>query len=71
MISLWKIVREERFCCTLAQLNNPEWEMANRVHDWRNHVPESLIGLWSEFSEQTRLALYIVAEHLSEDEEWD
>lgn len=44
---------------------------ASIVHDWRNHIPEEFIPIWSKLSTETRMALAIVAERLADREEWE
>lgn len=53
------------------RLNNPEWEKATKVHDWRNHVPEQVQEMWCTFSIKQREALYNWARNNAENEEWD
>lgn len=55
----------------LDNLDSPEFSNADRVHDWRNHVPNELQDLWSELSMETRLAIAFMAEELANSEEWE
>jgi hypothetical protein len=50
---------------------NPEWDKAERVHDWRNHVSIRVQALWQTFNDEQKLALYEQAEACSSAEEWD
>lgn len=50
----------------------PDWShRRDRVHNWRNHVPASIQGLWPTFTADQKLALYHHFEHLADSEEWD
>ncbi len=44
---------------------------AERVHDWRNYIPEELRSNWKDLSPETRLATALVAAHMADREEWD
>jgi len=54
-----------------AELENPEFENAGRVHDWRNHVPEEVKEQWDQLSVDARKVAYLTAYHEAEEEEWD
>jgi len=53
------------------QLKNPEWEMANKVHDWRNYVELLLRENWKHFSMREKLIIYTMANSVANNEEWD
>lgn len=42
-----------------------------RVHDWRKYIPLVLQNIWTELSKETRLALLIMAEEISDNKEWE
>lgn len=50
---------------------SPEWSKAGKVHDWRNHVSDSIQMLWSTFTPAQRKALYDQAEADAYAEEWE
>lgn len=52
-------------------LNDPQFDLAEKCHDWRNHVDQRLIQLWDELSMQTKLCLYLTAQTAASSEEWD
>lgn len=53
------------------EIDNPQWDMANMVHDWRNHVPEWLQVGWGDLSEDARMLAAILAFEAAMNEEWD
>lgn len=59
---------EEEF---LAYLKEPDFHLARKVHDWRNHVPMRFIVPWSFLGLQTRVSIYITAEATASEESWD
>ena len=50
---------------------NPRFEDAGKIHDWRNHVLESWVENWTEFSVRERELIIIMAEQQANKEEWD
>ncbi|SFF17074.1 hypothetical protein [Methylobacterium sp. yr596] len=50
---------------------DPLWAHPDKVHDWRNHVPEAVQAIWGTFTAEQRIALVDWAEGLAEREEWD
>lgn len=57
--------------CDRCQIDNPDWDGATKVHEWRNHVPDELKKMWFELSTEARVVLYYMAEKLASAEEWD
>lgn len=55
----------------LDELDNPEFENAGRVHDWRNHVPEEVKEQWDQLSLDAKQVAYLAAYNEAENEEWD
>ena len=56
---------------TLKMIENPKWNKAEKVHDWRNHVIDSIRNNWKELSFETRLVVYVIAEGEADREEWE
>ena len=53
-------------------LASPEWfRPFEDCHDWKSHIPGELRRLWAELSHESRLALFVVAQKLADDEEWE
>ncbi len=55
----------------LEQAETPKWESAEKVHDWRNHVPDSIRAIWATFSKEQREAIVVWAADLASEEHWD
>jgi hypothetical protein len=55
----------------LASISGPNWEARNRIHDWRNHVPSELRGLWFRLSFDARIVAMLFAMALADDEVWE
>jgi hypothetical protein len=55
----------------LADLENPEFDNAGRVHDWRNHVPDEVKEQWGQQSTDAKKVAYLKAYNEAEREEWD
>lgn len=52
-------------------IENPDWGKAEKIHDWRNYVSEAVRKLWTTFTWEQRVALYLQADEQALDEEWD
>ena len=55
----------------LELLNKPEFEKANKVHDWRNHVSDAAMEIWDEIGVKARLVIYEMAAERASNEEWE
>ena len=54
-----------------AELGSPRWQMADKCHDWRNHVDEDLKPFWTELPMSARIVAFLHAWRASQSEEWD
>mgnify|MGYP006901787204 CR=1 FL=1 len=52
-------------------LDNPKFEEANKVHDWRNYVPDVVADQWEYLSEETKKVVFIMADAQAQNEEWE
>lgn len=52
-------------------LNNPEFEKAGKVHDWRNHIPMEFIEIWNDLTEREKKIIIILCQNEADAEEWD
>lgn len=52
---------------------NPRWDEAGRVHDWRNYISDNIIDGWNGFTIEQRYWLIEQANELAEGEgeEWE
>lgn len=55
----------------LEAVNDPQWNKAGRVHDWRNHIQGGLEDIWDQLGLDARLSLYLTAAIGADREEWD
>jgi len=46
-------------------------ESPERVHDWRNHVPDEVIRMWDELSIDAKMVVKLMADDLAQAEEWE
>lgn len=53
------------------KIHAEDFSHTDKTHDWRNHVPRYLQKQWKMLDDNSRLALYIMAERQAQDEEWD
>lgn len=63
----------EKYTAELSNIdiNNPEFNNASQVHDWRNYVPYDWRNCWFEFSERERKLMAVMAQMQADKEEWD
>ncbi len=54
-----------------SAIGNPEWEKAEKCHDWRNHVPSCIREAWEDMNTMGRLAVVLLASELANAEEWE
>ena len=55
----------------LAAIEKPEWERAQKCHDWRNHVSDALQLLWDGLSVESRVVALLSALDIADSEDWD
>jgi hypothetical protein len=49
----------------------PDWDAAEKCHDWKNHVGEHVRAIWDGFTNDQKAAIATDAEELATAEEWD
>jgi hypothetical protein len=54
-----------------AMLESPEFDMAGKCHDWRNHVPGLVRELWGELPVEARFVAWYMGKIQADREEWD
>lgn len=52
-------------------LDDPQWDRAGRVHDWRNHVADAVKAAWPALSLDARVVAYGCARVAADREAWD
>jgi len=50
---------------------DPDWSKGGRVHNWRNHVPDTVQAIWHTFTPTQRRVLAAAAEYDSGNEQWE
>lgn len=50
---------------------NPEWDNANRVHNWRNYISEELRDCWQSFGDTQKAMIARNADDAAGREHWD
>lgn len=50
---------------------NPQWNIEDRIHNWRNYASEELKAEWRRFSGQQKMIIASALDKISENEEWD
>lgn len=54
----------------IRQLDNPEWDKGDRVHNWHNHVPNTVMELWPRINDAGRFSIYLIAQGQANNEDW-
>jgi hypothetical protein len=56
---------------SLIDINNPDFQNASNIHDWRNYVPYDWRENWSKFTERERQIIAVMAQSQADKEDWD
>lgn len=52
-------------------LDDPRWDKAGRIHDWRNYATEELKAIWHTFTIKQKQVIYHLLNELASREEYD
>jgi len=55
----------------LTAIENPPWNEWNKIHNWRNYVPDYVQKNWNTMCMETKLVVFAMTSKLANDEEWD
>lgn len=55
----------------LNAIANPEWTGADKIYDWRNHLPDDLRAEWPRLATESRLVAFVICERDARLEDWD
>ncbi len=72
--SLWSEAEEvssSRLDDWKTPIDDPRWDEAETVHDWRNYVPDAIVELWSDLDLSSRIICYVLSQQQANREEWD
>lgn len=62
---------DEDFNNVPSDFDKPKWDVANRVHNWRNYVDDEVKDIWDSFSLEAKQALAQNFNNIADREEWD
>jgi len=51
--------------------DNPEWEVEDRVHNWRNYANEGLRREWQSFTGRQKIMISSALDSMATCEHWD
>lgn len=54
-----------------GDFENPNFEQAGKVHDWRNYAGEELRKIWKTLNFEQKKAVAISLENIASYEHWD
>lgn len=52
-------------------LDNPEFEIGRKTHNWKNYVPDEWIKEWDSLTERERKIIAVMAEIQAFQEDWE
>lgn len=73
-MNILKYLRKEAnkiFLHCSYDISNNTLAQREKVHEWKNHIHESIEQIWNQLSEESRLVALIMAEDRADKEEWD
>jgi hypothetical protein len=54
-----------------VMLEAADFSKKERVHDWRNYVPDEIMNEWANLPFIAKQAIYLMAESKAVNEEWE
>jgi hypothetical protein len=54
-----------------SDLENPGFEFADRIHDWRNYVGKNVREIWHTLTNDQRRAMALDADEFASREVWE
>jgi hypothetical protein len=61
----------EEFDRLPENVDNPDWEHRQKIHDWRNHIPETVQKIWKSFTTYQKWILAKEAQVKADEETWE
>lgn len=55
------VVQPERDAIHIGDLSDDTFENTSKTNDWRNHVPQSIIDVWSDLNKPEKILVAITA----------
>lgn len=62
---------DQLFVLPSKEIDEPNFNNKDKVHDWKNYVPEDWIKNWEKFSYKEKQIIYILTQERADAEEWD
>lgn len=50
---------------------NPEWDVKEKIHNWRNYISEDLQKIWFSFTSEQKVKIAANADIMADREDWD
>jgi hypothetical protein len=50
---------------------HPEWDVQERVHNWRNYVSEQLQNHWENMTDATKQIVAANLQNVADNEDWN
>ena len=63
-----KFLTDEKY---YSAVEEPDFDSASRVHDWRNYIPHTLRDVWHKLERESHEVLFIIACEMADKEEWE
>lgn len=49
----------------------PNWEMAGKVHEWKNYISPELMKIWDTFTDVQKATIAASSDYVAGLEEWE
>ncbi|ECD9611583.1 recombinase RecA [Salmonella enterica subsp. salamae] len=50
---------------------SPQWDRADKVHDWKNYATQELMLVWDSFSLEQKIIIAELLDEIASGEEWE
>ena len=67
-MNAYELIRKHR---DVGHTDDPQFNKARKMHDWRNYVPDDVRAIWKEMSVEARIMVYLTCERQANLEKWD
>jgi hypothetical protein len=51
--------------------NNPNWQNARKVHDWKNYTTEHIRLIWDSLTTDQKIIFSSAFQEIADNENWD
>lgn len=55
----------------VGEFDSPDWKKWNKIHNWKNYVPQEFKEIWGELSVDAKACIKYICEQQADKEEWD